>query len=57
MKTINDFIKELNSLSEENKKKGVIIFAPNGLAFKPVIKFIGEHHGGRVENKMCITYE
>jgi hypothetical protein len=37
-KTINDFIKELQSISEEKRKLPLVIYCPNGLAVPPSIK-------------------
>jgi len=38
MKTINDFIKELQSISETNRNLPLVIYCPNGLEVSPVIK-------------------
>ena len=38
MKTINDFIKELQSISEEKRKLPLVIDCPNGLEVFPKIK-------------------
>lgn len=38
MKTVNDFIKELQKLPKELRAKPVVISAPNGLQFEPHCK-------------------
>lgn len=38
MKTINTFIKELDSISEDKKDLPLVIVAPNGLEVEPSIK-------------------
>lgn len=38
MKTVNDLIKELESISEEKRKLPVVIVCPNGLSVSPSIK-------------------
>lgn len=45
MKTINDFIKELESISEDKKKLPLIIQCPNGLEVEPQIKMKFENYG------------
>lgn len=40
MKTINDFIEELKSISSEKRKLPLIIYAPNGLEVYPKIKSV-----------------
>ena len=37
---IDDFIRELQSISEEKRKLPLVIRAPNGLLFQPKIKRI-----------------
>lgn len=57
-KTINDFIKELQSISEEKRKLPLIIYAPNGTETYPSIKMKKEDYsviGGEVK-KMVITW-
>lgn len=59
-KTIDDFILELQAVSPEKRKLPLVITAPNGLQFEPVIKmqtkdFIPIIAGGEVE-KMVISY-
>jgi hypothetical protein len=59
MTTIDDFIKELQSISEDKRKLPLVIDAPNGLEFNPVIKMRWD---GPMEmlrtipNRMVITY-
>ena len=38
MKTVNDLIRELQSISEEKRKLPVVIVCPNGLSVYPSIK-------------------
>lgn len=38
MKTVNDLIRELQSISEEKRKLPVVIVCPNGLSVYPNIK-------------------
>lgn len=38
MKTVDDFIKELQSISEDKRKLPVVIVCPNGLSVYPSIK-------------------
>lgn len=38
MKTINDFIKELQRISPDKRELPLIIFAPNGTEVSPSIK-------------------
>jgi hypothetical protein len=40
MKTINDFIKELQAISEDKKELPLVIYAPNGTAVSPSIKMV-----------------
>ena len=57
MKTINDFIKELQNLRPELKELPVVIVAPNGLEFEPKIKILmGEYDTIMdIPKKMIIT--
>lgn len=64
--TVNQFIKELESLKSELRKKQVVIIAPNGLEFDPMIKqqlidytklFSGEIKNIKNIKNMVITYE
>jgi len=50
-----DLIKKLQSLSENNKKKEIVIFAENGLEMEPTIKFLMDTYG-ETTDKMVITY-
>ena len=45
MKTINDFIKELQQISENKRELPLIIYCPNGLEVEPTIKMKFENHG------------
>lgn len=45
MKTINDFIQELQQVSEDKRKLPLIINCPNGLEVEPTIKMKFENHG------------
>ena len=38
MKTVDDFIKELQSISEDKRKLPVFIVCPNGLSVSPTVK-------------------
>lgn len=58
MKTINDFIKELQSISEEKRKLPLVTYAPNGTEAYPSIKMQFKDNdvfNGEVE-KMIITW-
>ena len=59
MKTVNDFIKELNSLKLSLKDKPIIIVAPNGLKCEPKIKLElkEEFNPESGVNNLIITYE
>jgi hypothetical protein len=48
MKTINDFIKELQQVSEDKKELPLIIYCPNGLEVEPTIKMKFENHGSSI---------
>lgn len=37
-KTVNDFIKELQSISDEKRKLPILIVCPNGLSVSPSVK-------------------
>jgi len=50
-----DLIKKLQLLSENNKKKEIVIFAENGLEMEPTIKFLTSNYG-ETTDKMVITY-
>ena len=58
MKTINDFIKELQSISEEKRKLPLIIDCSNGIQAEPVIKMRfkdDDFMSGNIES-MVITW-
>ena len=60
MKTIDDFIKDLQRISEEKRKLPLVIECPNGLLVSPSIKMIFKdglmfHKDSKVE-KMLITW-
>lgn len=61
MKTIDDFIKELQAISEDKRKLPLVIFAPNGLAVTPSVKMLFKDDvlftkDAKVE-KMVITWQ
>ena len=45
MKTIDDFIKELQSISKDKRKLPLVINCPNGLQVTPSIKMQFENFG------------
>lgn len=59
MKTIDDFIKELQRISEEKRKLPLVIQCPNGELTSPSIKMVWDNesqvlvHG---PDKMIITW-
>ena len=53
-KTVNDFIKELQSIKASLRKKPIKIQAPNGIYFEPVLKMKTINFGNDVES-MVIT--
>jgi hypothetical protein len=57
MKTIDQFIKELQAISEDKRKLPLIIACPNGLLVSPKIKMVMKDDlpFNEVE-KMIITY-
>ena len=59
MKTIDDFILELQRISADKRKLPLVIKAENNELFKPVIKMIMEYNDTTRINevtKMIITY-
>jgi len=60
-KTINDFIKELQSISEDKRNLPLIIQCPNGLEVYPSIKMKFENYGspllGDKLESMMITWK
>ena len=60
MKTINDFIKELQSISEAKRNLPLVIYCPNGLEVSPVIKMGYDNPTDiftKPPIKMVITYD
>lgn len=60
MKTIDDFIKELQKISENKRKLPLVIQAPNGELLPPSIKMILDELLKMFEkepDKMIITYK
>ncbi len=58
--TIDEFIIELQSISEDKRKLPLVITAPNGLLFEPSIKMMFKNNipswmGGTLE-KMLISW-
>lgn len=53
---INDFIKKLQTISEDKRELPLVIVCPNGLQVEPQIKMLKKDNGlwGEVE-KMIIT--
>jgi hypothetical protein len=43
--TIDSFIKELQSISEDKRKLPLVVYAPNGVKFSPSIKMGFDGHG------------
>ena len=60
MNTINDFIKELQSISPDKRELPLITQCPNGLEVYPKIKMKFENHGspllGDKLESMVITW-
>jgi hypothetical protein len=57
-KTINDFIKELQSISEDKRELPLVIKTPNGMLVEPSVKMIWKDDNflnGELE-KMIISY-
>ena len=61
MDTIDDFIKELQSISEDKRKLPLVITCPNGLEVYPSIKMKFENFGspllGDKIESMMITWQ
>jgi hypothetical protein len=61
MKTVDDFIKELQLISEDKRKLPILIVCPNGLSVEPSIKMrvkAGTIFTSQVEAEaMVITWE
>lgn len=59
MKTINDFIKELQQISEEKRKLPLVVQCPNGEFTSPSIKMAWDNYLDAMEkspDKMIITW-
>lgn len=60
-KTVNDFIRELQSISSEKRELPLIIQCPNGLEVFPSIKMKFENYGspilGDKLESIMITYK
>lgn len=60
-KTVNDFIKELQSISEDKRELPIIIQCPNGLEVEPRIKMKFENYGspllGDKLESMVVTWD
>jgi len=58
-KTINDFIKELETLKPSLRNLPVVIVAPNGLTFEPKTKVLVQNNETIFDEpkQMIITYE
>ncbi len=59
MKTIDDFIKELQSISEEKRKLPLVIECPNGELTSPSIKMMWDDQmniSQKSPDKMIITW-
>ena len=59
MKDINQFIKELQTISEEKRKLPLVIACPNGLLVEPNIKMCFDENIMFVDppDKMIITWQ
>jgi hypothetical protein len=60
MKTIDDFIKELQWISEDKRKLPLVMYCPNGLEVSPSIKMMWNNEYETFEHgpdKMVITWE
>lgn len=59
MKTIDDFIKELQSISEDKRKLPLVVQCPNGELTSPSIKMLWDNPMEMMEKKdhiMIITW-
>tara|TARA_R110000751_G_scaffold244574_1_gene344638 strand:+ start:1361 stop:1549 length:189 start_codon:yes stop_codon:yes gene_type:complete len=59
--TIDKFIKELQSISEDKRKLPLVIQCPNGLEVEPSVKMLFKDNippfaGGEIE-KMVVTWQ
>ena len=61
MKTVDDFIRELQSISEDKRKLPILIVCPNGLEVSPRLRMKFENYGspllGDLLEAIVITYE
>ncbi len=59
MKTIDDFIKELQMISEDKRKLPLVVLCPNGELTSPSIKMVQDNPMEMMEkspDKMIITW-
>lgn len=60
-RTIDDFIKQLQAISEDKRKLPLVIDCPNGLEVYPEIKMRWDNQmdilSGKMPDKMVITYD
>jgi hypothetical protein len=60
-RTIDDFIKQLQAISEDKRKLPLVIDCPNGLQVYPEIKMRWDNQmdilSGKMPDKMVITYD
>lgn len=60
MKTIDDFIKELQRISEDKRQLPLVILAPNGELLSPSIKMMWDNQMDFLKkepDKMIISWE
>ena len=62
MKTINDFIKELECISKDKRELPLKIICPNGLEVEPTIKMKFENYGSpllgdKLESMLVTWYD
>ena len=60
MKTIDDFIKELQRISEDKRQLPLVILAPNGELLSPSIKMMWDNQMDffkKEPDKMIISWE
>lgn len=59
MKTVDDFISELQSLKPSLRKLQILIEAPNGLTFDPKVKVLLQGKDSIIDKpkQVVITYE
>jgi hypothetical protein len=60
MRTINDFIKELQAISPDKRELPLVVECPNGLEVSPSIKMRWDNPmeilSGKAPDKMVITW-